>query len=61
MACAKLDMAPPFVRVCGFDKPGAPPMAPPKAHCDAPPPIAYSQRLVPKLVASKQLTQLAVL
>jgi hypothetical protein len=30
-------MAAPFVRVCVFVRPGAPPIAPPNAHCDAPP------------------------
>ena len=42
MACAKLDIALPFVRVCALDKPGAAPIAPPKAHCDAPPVVAVS-------------------
>jgi hypothetical protein len=48
MACAKLDMAAPFVRACVLDRPGAAPIAPPKVHCDAPP-TAHQCRLLKAL------------
>jgi hypothetical protein len=53
-------MAAPFVRVCVFVRPGAPPIAPPNAHCDAPP-VTHIISMRSCNVVPMLLTHLAIL